>query len=282
MGSSEVSSLSSAQPFLRWAGGKTWFARRYSAQIRSTLFRAYHEPFLGSGAVFFSLALQSTAFLSDNNSRLIEAYRCIRDRVREVIEVLSTFSNTETAYYAIRETSFDSEVARAAQFIYLNQTSYNGIYRENYKGKYNVPYGHRTKDFIGERVLLQASHALANTQLFCEDFFESAYRAKPTDLFFLDPPYTVSHNKNGFIKYNKKLFNLEDFVRLRNYISVIRDRGAYYILTNANHDAVKEIFDFGDPVHEVSRANLIGGKRAVRGPVSELIFTNLEVPSWGS
>lgn len=276
----KLEATKSTAPFLRWAGGKTWFAKRYSPLIRGTEFKAYHEPFVGGGSFFFALAPRCRSSLSDNNDRLIETYKCIRDDHGKVIEILESFVNSEEFYYSIREKEFDDAFARSAQFIYLNQTSYNGIYRENLKGTYNVPYGYRNKDFLDKAVIEAASRQLAKTELYCEDFYLSASRVSAGDLIFIDPPYTVSHNKNGFIKYNKKLFSIGDFERLRSYIEIVREKGALYILTNADHDYVRKIFDFGDAVHEVTRASLIGGKKAVRGPISELVFTNLGGQSW--
>ncbi|WP_208646790.1 DNA adenine methylase [Pedobacter jejuensis] len=119
--------------------------------------------------------------------------------------------------------------------------------------------------------------SLQNTELTTADFDIVRDNITTGDLVFLDPPYTVSHNDNGFIKYNEKLFSLEDQYRLSELISFIKDQNAFYILTNAAHHKVKEIFEKDDQVHELSRANLIGGINAERGSTNELVFTNLAI-----
>lgn len=230
---------------------------------------------MGGGSVFFGLPVVGRARLTDQNSRLIETYTAVRDQPSEVIRHLGNYENTEPFYYAIREARYESPSERAAQFIFLNQTSFNGIYRVNLKGVYNVPFGHRQKPFLDAALINRASEKLRGTVLAAEDFYDSVGSVKAGDFVFLDPPYTVSHNKNGFIKYNEKLFALHDLYRLRDYIIEIKRRGASYLMTNAAHDDVRSIFDLGDSISEASRASLVGGKGAQRGAVGELIFTNL-------
>lgn len=265
------------EPFLRWAGGKRWLARRIQSVFPDFGFERYHEPFLGSGAVFFSVSSGREAFLSDQNEELISTYEQLKEDPESIIETLRSYENTEDFYYKIRSQISSSETEAAARFIFLNQTSFNGIYRVNLRGEYNVPYGHRSKAFLDESNLRAASRALSEATLRCQDFEECLSEIKAGDLVFLDPPYTVSHNKNGFIKYNEKLFSLEDQYRLADLVEGIQRTGAKFVLTNAAHDKVREIFSCaGEPI-ELQRANLIGGKKAARGAISEYIFTNLEV-----
>lgn len=243
--------------------------------LGNPVFQRYHEPFLGGGSFFFSLAAGRKAYLSDKNEALIETYESLRDNCEVIISHLGMFKNTKVDYYATRDQYFPTPAERAAQFIYLNQTSFNGIYRENLRGLYNVPYGNRTKPFLDQPALRAASSALRNAELKASDFAETLSNVRPGDLVFIDPPYTVSHNLNGFIKYNKTLFSLDDQYRLAQYIRDLRDIGAKYILTNAAHSKVREIFSFGDAIVEVQRASLVGGREAKRGQVSELLITNL-------
>ena len=234
----------------------------------------YHEPFLGGAAIFFHLKPNKISFLNDLNTELIETYFCVKENVEGVIKHLQTFENTKEFYYGIRDKNFRTDIKRAAKFIYLNQTSFNGIYRVNLKGKYNVPYGNRSKDFLDINKLKRVSLLLKKTQLSNNDFFLCLENINDGDLVFLDPPYTISHNQNGFFKYNKKLFSKADQYRLREMIEIIKEKNAFYILTNAAHHEVKEIYSNDDRMVELKRASLIGGINAKRGKFSEIIVTN--------
>ncbi len=265
----------SCEPFLRWAGGKRWFLKDLVKFLPKDGYNNYHELFLGGGAIYFHLQPTKTSFLNDFNPDLIHTYECVKDDVEKVLERLKEFKNTKKDYYEIRAKKFRNNYKKAAKFIYLNQTSFNGIYRVNLKGEYNVPYGFRTKDFIEEENLKLISKALKPCIFSSNDFASGLNNVKKNDLVFLDPPYTVAHNNNGFIKYNQKLFSLEDQYRLRDLLLKINEIGAYYILTNAAHKKINEIFGPLSKKHELSRASLIGGKNAIRGKFTEYIFTNI-------
>lgn len=265
------------KPFLRWAGGKSWLIKHLDSIIGEQEFNNYHEPFLGGGAVFFYLNHTGTSFLSDLNSELINTYVAIKESPESVINCLQNYKNTSDNYYEIRNSHPTTAPEIAARFIYLNQTSYNGLYRVNAKGEYNVPYGNRTKHFLEEDKLRAASQKLQNAVLNIGDFENVKKNIAQGDLVFLDPPYTVSHNHNGFIKYNKNLFSIEDQYRLRALIDAIKENRAYYILTNAAHKTIYDIFyQKTDKCYELSRASLIGGEKAIRGQIQEYIFTNLQ------
>lgn len=264
------------KPFLRWAGGKSWLIKHLS-NIKITDFSNYHEPFLGGASTYFYLSPPKKSFLSDLNEDLIETYIQVRDNAKEVIKRLKTFENSAEYYYEIRSTNFNNAIDKAARFIYLNQTSYNGIYRVNLKGVYNVPFGYRTKDYINENSIMSAQEALSNATIKHGDFYDIIDNVFPGDLVFLDPPYTVSHNLNGFIKYNEKIFSLDDQIRLAKLIDEIKQKGAFYILTNAAHKTIEKIFDKGDRKLILNRASLIGGLKSTRGQTSEFIFTNTDL-----
>lgn len=267
-----------AKPFLRWAGGKTWLTKHLNTIIGDLKFKNYFEPFLGGGAVFFQLQIENASFLSDLNAELINTYIALKDDPSKVITFLSRYENTSECYYKIRASHPTDPFEVAARFIFLNQTSFNGIYRVNMKGEYNVPYGKRVKPFLDKNALLSASQKLQLASLRTGDFECIKDQIGIGDLVFLDPPYTVSHNNNGFIKYNQKLFALEDQYRLRKLIDFIKEKGAYYILTNAAHKTVYEIFyQASDLCYELSRASLIGGINANRGAIHEYVFTNIKM-----
>jgi DNA adenine methylase len=135
-------------PFLQWAGGKNWLIKHLETILPNPQFNNYHEPFLGGASLFLSINPDHQSFLSDLNSELIETYITLRDFPEELIQELQTYKNTESFYYKVRSDLPNSQIEKAARFIYLNQTSFNGIFRVNLKGEYNVPYGFRSKDFF--------------------------------------------------------------------------------------------------------------------------------------
>jgi DNA adenine methylase len=264
-----------AIPFLRWAGGKKWLVKELSNILSTKKIKNYHEPFLGGGAIFFSLNPNAIAYLNDLNTELIETYKCVKDDIEGLIKELKKFENTEEFYYIIRDQNYQSQLKKAARFIFLNQTSFNGIYRVNLKGKYNVPYGYRNKEFFNAENLRRVSKRLKNSVLESKDFSLCINNIKKNDLVFLDPPYTITHNNNGFFKYNQKLFSENDQYRLSEFIDEIKNKKAFYIMTNAAHDKVKAIFDKGDKIMELKRASLVGGANAKRGKYAELLITNI-------
>lgn len=265
------------EPFVRWAGGKTWLVPHLPSIIGDIHIEHYHEPFLGGGAVYFALDHHKKSYLSDANSQLINAYFQIKSHPEEVITLFSQMHNTEADYYRIRdELTADDTIENAARFLFLNQTSYNGLFRVNRNGQYNVPYGNRQKWTYDVDRIREVSKKLANTHLSVGDFEVNKYRIKKNDLVFLDPPYTVSHNNNGFIAYNQKLFSIEDQHRLKRFIEYIKRKGAYYILTNAAHETIRDIFlSEDDRILTLERNSLIGGKNSKRKIIEEYIFTNI-------
>jgi len=261
------------QPFLRWAGGKRWLAKELEKYLPVGQFNQYHEPFLGGGSIFFHLHPKKS-FLSDTNQDLINTYKMVRDESEQVADLLKTFKNTSDDYYEIRSIVFDTSVERAAQFIYLNSTSFNGIYRVNLDGKYNTPYGKRTGYKFDYDNFYKVATVLQNVTFNSCDFLDALANIQKNDLVFLDPPYTVTHNNNSFIQYNQKLFSISEQYKLSEMINKIKKIGAYYILTNAAHPRILEIFDHGDPVFEVRRNSTVGGLGAKRGKYREVIMTN--------
>lgn len=264
-----------AKPFLRWAGGKKWFLKHLSSLLPANGFNNYHEPFLGGASVFFQLKPANRSFLSDANHELIETYRAVKDYPNDIIKHIKRFKNTKEHYYRLRSKKTTDPLEKAAIFIFLNMTSYNGIYRVNRDGHYNVPFGYRYNVMLNEDNILNASTALQKSTLYTGDFESCKENIKKGDLIFLDPPYTVSHNNNGFIEYNKKLFSLEDQYRLHSLIDFIKVKKAYYILTNAGHAKIEEIFSGQSNMLKMDRKSLIGGKNAKREEITEFVFTNV-------
>lgn len=266
----------STPPFLRWAGGKRWLVPQLKALLDGRSVNDYYEPFLGGASVFLALTVGGIAHLSDLNDGLIEVYTEVRDHPREVATALSEYKNTADDYYAARAAAPADAIGRAARFIYLNHTSFNGIFRVNLRGEYNVPFGNRSSpNFPSEATLVTVSARLKGATLASQDFEESLSTVTEGDLVFLDPPYTVAHNNNGFVKYNQHLFSFEDQRRLARVIKSVSDRGADFILTNAAHSSIAELFAPLGRRLTVTRRNVIGGTSAGRGRAEEYLFTSI-------
>lgn len=262
-------------PF-RWAGGKRWLLPMLHDLIGRRRFRGYHEPFLGGGSVFLGLGPFNRAVLSDSNAELIETFKAIRDAPEDVATLAHANANDAETYYRLRGSVPVDKVERAARFLYLNHTSFNGIYRVNLDGIYNVPFGRRQNLNIPRiEHLVDVSAKLRSAQLLARDFEACIKQVRAGDLVFLDPPYTVAHNNNGFVKYNQQLFSWEDQQRLSRLIDNVKAKRAYYILTNAAHDSIAKLFDKGDSRLETRRRNTISGAKAARGAATEYLFTNL-------
>lgn len=242
-------------------------------------FNNYFEPFIGGASIYLYLKSQGIitqrAYLSDSNEELINAHLIIRDQPTKLLSILSQYENNSDFYYQVRGSKPRSPLNRAAKFIYLNRTSFNGIYRENLKGEYNVPFGNRNINVLFDNSnFMEVSNLMQGTDLFSGDFEQILDRIKRNDLVFLDPPYTVAHENNGFIKYNKKIFAWVDQERLQIFVDKIRQKGAYFILTNAAHSSISNLYSQMGTSEKLSRASLIGGKGARRDNYNELIFFN--------
>lgn len=267
------------KPFLRWAGGKNWLTKNLEQNLPSN-FNNYHEPFLGGGSVFFYLKnrnlLANDSILSDVNSSLIECYIALRDSPEAVINELKQYRNDPETYYAARATKFSNNYEEAAKFIFLNRTSFNGIYRENLKGEYNVPFGFKTyKELFDFENLMLASEALQDTNIQTADFVDCINNCRDNDFIFLDPPYTVAHENNGFVKYNQKIFSWDDQVKLKNSVIELNENGVKYILTNAYHSSLLELYDNVGIGFKLERHSVVGGNKAKREKYNELLITNI-------
>lgn len=265
-------------PFLKWPGGKRWFAKRNS-DFFPRKYNIYLEPFLGSGAVFFSLQPQQ-AILADINDELINLYMVMRDHPEELkSEMLSHQTNhNKTYYYQMRDSEPDSVLGRASRMLYLNRVCFNGMYRVNQEGKFNVPIG--TKDNCTYDIELFNNYAecLRNANFLCADFGDTIERANKDDFIFADPPYVTTRSSN-FIKYNDELFSWNDQLRLHQVLVEAKHRGAKIVLTNAYCKEIIEMYrNDGFHIHVLERASTIAGKSAKRGSVKELMITSHRKP----
>ncbi|EIC28031.1 MULTISPECIES: DNA adenine methylase [Methylomicrobium] len=259
-------------PFLKWAGGKRWVSSRIVEMI-APLTGKYIEPFLGSGAVFFALR-PAQALLSDINFELINAYNAIKINPENVLALLREHQahHSKDYYYRIRSYKPSCMFHMAARFIYLNRTCWNGLYRVNRNGEFNVPVGTKSSVLMSTDNWFAISGILQSAKLVCGDFEDSIDVAEKGDLVFADPPYTVKHNLNGFIKYNDALFSWGDQIRLRDALVRAKLRGVRVIVTNAHHASIRELYQEHFLLESVTRASVLAGSSAHRGRFEELLI----------
>lgn len=261
----------SCEPLVKWAGGKRLLLKHIVPLISD--FGSYFEPFLGGGALFFAIT-PKVSILGDKNAELVNAYVQVRDNCDAVIDALSRLQNTEQDYYTVRQRIPTSKILRAARFLYLTRLSFNGIYRVNLRGEFNVPYGRKTHlDTCVPSEIQRCSKALANSEIRHADFESTVSAAKRGDLIYLDPPYTVAHGNNGFIKYNARIFSWADQVRLAGLANRLAAKGCRVIISNAYHQSILSLYSAFN-VRVVDRQSVMAATRAYRRPIKECIFFN--------
>lgn len=279
-----------AKPFLKWAGGKAKLAPLIADRIeREALTIArYHEPFLGGGGVFFALheaGLIRDASLADSNADLIATYQAVSDDVEGVIRALGAYSRRYMAlepsqrglyYYDVRnQRRLRLAERKAARLLFLNKTCYNGLYRVNSKGHFNVPHGRYVRPTIldAER-LREASAALAGAELHAEDFAAACARARPGDFVYLDPPYQPLSATSQFTKYTSGDFGFADQQRLRDAFDELTVRGVPALLSNSSHPDIHDLYrDYDKELVPMGRAINSNGRG--RAPIDELLVSNL-------
>ena len=233
-----------AKPILKWAGGKTQMLGDLLPKVPSSYGR-YIEPFFGGGAMFFALQPEQ-AVIADSNPELINLYRQVANHVDDVIGQLKKYENTQEMFYAVRGQDWTmlSEAEAAARTIFLNKTCFNGLYRVNKKGQFNVPFGKYKKPKIcDEEGLKAASAALKKAEIVCGDYLlVLEHYAQPGDFVFLDPPYLPISEYSDFKRYTKEQFYEEDHVELAKMVKTLHERGCHVILTNSNHPLVHELY----------------------------------------
>lgn len=268
------------KPFIKWAGGKGQLIPELITRLPKS-FNRYFEPFLGGGALFFALQPQK-AHLSDTNHELITTYRAVRDSVESLIGDLSKHKYEEQYYYAVRRADSEkdyaqwSEVKRASRFIFLNRTCFNGLYRVNSKGEFNVPFGRYTNPTICNAPLLRScSKALQGAQVEMLCFKEIIGRAKSGDFVYFDPPYAPLNATSNFTSYSKDGFSTDMQVALRDICRILSERRVNFMLSNSSaplvFDLYKEFY-----IERVKASRLINSKASKRGQIDEVIVRNYE------
>ena len=271
------------EPFIKWAGGKgqllTQLARYYPPTVKR-----YFEPFIGSAAVFFDVHRRfhpRYTLLSDTNAELVNCYKVVRDDPEAVIRLLGRHKKLHRErgsghYYKIRElqTRSFAPAQRAARFIYLNKTCYNGLYRVNSAGQFNVPIGrYKNPNILDDTGLRAASRALQGVRLTAQDFSDCLGKIKTEDFIYIDPPYFPRSATSNFTGYTEGGFGLEQQERLASFARAAGARGCRLMLSNSDTPVVRSLYR-GFHIHTVSARRAINSNGRARGPITELVITN--------
>lgn len=266
-----------AKPLVKWAGGKRQLVEVLFGSAPSS-FNEYHEPFVGGGALFFKLwseDLITKAYLNDYNPDLMNLYNVVKTRPGELIEELNSgvYLNEKKVFYQIREKVPIDDVKQAARFVYLNRTGFNGLYRVNSKGEFNVPYGRYTKPKIcDEENIFLVSEALKKAVLLNKDFEIACKHAKKRDFVYFDPPYHPI-SKTSFTSYTRLDFSENEQVRLRDVYSSLDKQGVFVMLSNSSAPVITELYSNYQTQNVLAR-RAINCKADKRGPVNEIIALN--------
>ena len=234
---------------------------------------------MGGGSAFFHL-LPNKAIIADVNKELINTYQMMAKHHVQISKYLKAHqeNHNQDYYYKMRDTKFDDSIAQAARFLYLNRTCFNGMYRVNKFGRFNVPIGTK-KCFIEDiNVFENYAKILNNARILKQDFVDTIRSANGGDLVFADPPYTIAHNQNSFIKYNEKLFSWKDQIRLLKALIRARNRGAIIIATNAYYPELQRMYEDSQfYTQELRRYSSISGMADGRGKQSELLISSMPI-----
>jgi DNA adenine methylase len=275
------------RPILKWAGGKSRLVPQIVEKLPTSI-GTYYEPFVGGAAVFFALASQPARFrkavLSDANRDLVEVYLGVQNHVAQVIKLLRAHQERHDRefYYRTRETDpLELDLAeRAARLIYLNKTGYNGLYRVNQSGQFNVPMGrYKNPNICDEERLHAAASALKGVRLKQSDFAQAALEAKPGDAVYFDPPYVPLSKTSSFTAYHKDAFGEDEHKRLAQVLLSLTERGVCVVLSNSNTPFTRKLYKHPQLVtKDVLAARAINSKSSHRGEVAELLVSNQPTP----
>ncbi|HWE24451.1 MAG TPA: DNA adenine methylase [Myxococcales bacterium] len=263
-----------ATPFLKWAGGKTALLPELLRHVPPRL-RQYHEPFVGGGALFFAIAPRR-AFLSDSNGELIHCWQQVRDDVSGVLDALSEHVYERSHFERVR--ALDPlrlpPAQRAARFVFLNKTCFNGLWRVNRAGHFNVPFGrYRNPAFHDPALLIRASQALRTVQILHAPFEIALQRTSPGDFVYLDPPYDPTSETASFTSYTPDAFGWEDQKRLAAACAALDRRGVRFLLSNSATPRIRHLYR-GFEQRTVRAPRHINCKGGRRGRVDELLVFN--------
>jgi DNA adenine methylase len=240
--------------------------------------RGYHEPFIGGGAIFFKIE-PIVGSINDINPRLMNFYKIVRDYPHELISKTLSFKYNKKEYYKLREqfnAPPENAVEDAALLLYLNRTCYNGLYRVNSKGKFNVPFGkYKNPKIVHKKRIIKASNLLQKIDIKNEDFSYIIDSVKKKDVCYFDPPYIPVSKTANFTNYSKKGFKIQDHKRLRDLCIKLDDKKVRFIQSNSNTDLVRELYDgTGFKLIPLKTKRLISSKISSRNSGNDLLIVN--------
>ncbi len=277
--------LPTSPPFLKWAGGKRLLVPKLREYF-SDLEGSYFEPFLGAGALFINMTNAPRRFGNDANAQLIEVYEQIRDNLPQLIRQLRSFENTKDAFLEVRNWDRDrvsyeklAPAKRAARFIFLNKTCFNGLYRVNSSGQFNVPFGNMSiKDLVNESVLNKTSENFLNTPTVFSsgDFRLATQTAKPGDGVYFDPPYDPISRTSNFVSYAVDGFSSELQMALRDEAIRLTDMGVRVVVSNSSTPFINDIYkNKRFRIEHIPVRRSIAAESSSRTPAPEVIISNL-------
>lgn len=271
-------------PVVKWVGGKRQLLPEITALLPKQI-SSYCEPFLGGGALLFSLQPQKV-LVNDVNTDLIQMYEVIRDEVDALVASLKVHENSADYFYALRDLDRDksryralSRVEKASRLLYLNKTCFNGLFRVNAAGEFNAPFGRYKNPNIVNEDILRAVSAYFNSNeitFFSEDFAKTLARVEEGDFVYLDPPYDPVSDTANFTGYHKGGFDRDEQVRLKLCCDALTQRGIQFLLSNSATDFIKELYqDYRVTVVKARRAVNADAKK--RGGIEEVLVRNYEL-----
>lgn len=267
-------------PIVKWVGGKRQLLSELLKNMPQT-FGRYFEPFLGGGALFFELQPQE-GYIADSNEELINLYLVVRDNVNDLILDLNKHEISKEYFLAIRNVDRTSEyknysnVERASRFIYLNRTCFNGMYRVNSQGFFNVPYGnYKNPRIIDKNNLYNCSELLKNTEIKCTDFSTVLEKVKSGDFVYFDPPYVPLNETSSFTSYTKFGFDIDMQFLLRDVCDELHSKKVKFMVSNSDTPLVNELYSKYN-IQKVYASRMINANAAGRGKISEVLIKNYD------
>jgi DNA adenine methylase len=262
-----------AKPFIKFAGGKTALLPEILPRLPSKI-RTYYEPFVGGGAVFWALEGRfERAVLGDINEEIVNLYSVVRMTPKALLKELKRLPIDEKSFYKIRAQALTGRLQRAARTIYLNKTAFNGLYRVNKKGEFNVPWGdYKNPTLAVDEVIHACSQALAETSLVDCDFEDTVVSAKRGDVVYFDPPYIPVSKTANFTGYAAGGFGDGDQERLRSLMEKLDTKGVHVLLSNSDTPRARELYD-GFKIESVQAPRRVNSKGNKRGNVGELLIS---------